>query len=253
MTREMRAPDGAFFSSLDADSEGEEGKFYVWSRDEVRALLVRRRIRGRRAALGARWRRRISRAMPGTCALRDPARARSPRRSGLSVPEARRAARAREATLFAARAKRVRPGLDDKILTSWNALAIAGLARAARALDEPRVGGSRASGDRCAARDRLARRAPARDTQRTSARISTPISTTTRSCSTRCSSSCRRDFAARISTGHARSPTCCSRSSRTARTAASSSRATITSVSTIAPSPDPTMRRRPATASPRRR
>ncbi len=57
----------------------------------------------------------------------------------LSIPLAEAAARldAAKAALFAARAKRVRPGLDDKILTSWNALAIAGLARAARALDVP--------------------------------------------------------------------------------------------------------------------
>ena len=71
----------------------------------------------------------------------EPARARrrskrSRRCSGFRWPDARaRLARAKS-TLFAARSKRVRPGLDDKILTSWNALAIAGLARAARALDE---------------------------------------------------------------------------------------------------------------------
>jgi len=59
--------------------------------------------------------------------------------SALSIPPAEAAARlaTARAVLFAARATRVRPGLDDKILTSWNALAIAGLARAARALDQP--------------------------------------------------------------------------------------------------------------------
>ena len=135
MTREMRAPDGAFFSSLDADSEGEEGKFYVWTRDEVRSLLAsdvyavaapRYGLDGAPNFEGHAWNLRVSEAL-GDIAAR------------LSIPRAEAAARldAAKAALFAARAKRVRPGLDDKILTSWNALAIAGLARAARACDRP--------------------------------------------------------------------------------------------------------------------
>ena len=135
LTREMRAADGAFFSSLDADSEGEEGRFYVWSRDEVRAALPAEdfAVAAPHWGLdappnfeGHAWNLRV------TIPLADVAAA-------LALPPAEATARLEraKATLFAARAKRVRPGLDDKILTSWNALAIAGLARAARALDEP--------------------------------------------------------------------------------------------------------------------
>ena len=136
--REMRADDGAFYSSLDADSEGEEGKFYVWTPDEARALLSPDEWAVAAPYLRPRPARRISRATRGTCACVEPldARRRPARRSrcptrrrGSSAPRRRCSPRART---------RVRPGLDDKMLTSWNALAIAGLARAARALDEPR-------------------------------------------------------------------------------------------------------------------
>jgi len=136
MTREMRADDGAFFSSLDADSEGEEGKFYVWSRDEARALLAPElhALAAPHYGLdrapnfeGHAWNLRVRAPLADVAAL-------------LSIPldEAARRLADAKAALFAARATRVRPGLDDKVLTSWNALAIAGLARAARALDEPR-------------------------------------------------------------------------------------------------------------------
>ena len=86
--------------------------------------------------------------------------------SGCRSPRRRRGSSARARRCSRRGAKRVRPGLDDKILTSWNALAIAGLARAARALDEPRFGDLARRGDRCAARHRVARRAPARDTRK---------------------------------------------------------------------------------------
>jgi uncharacterized protein YyaL (SSP411 family) len=135
MTREMRAPEGAFYSSLDADSEGEEGKFYVWTREEARALVhdadwaVAAPHWGLDAAPnfeGHAWHLRV--AVP----LDDLAR-----RQGIPVAEAQARVERASAALFAAREARVRPGRDDKILTSWNALAIAGLARASRALDEP--------------------------------------------------------------------------------------------------------------------
>jgi hypothetical protein len=135
LTREMRAPDGAFFSSLDADSEGEEGRFYVWSRDEVARLLPPDDYAVAAPHYGLdrppnfedhAWNLRVTVPLAEIAA-----------QLGVSLPDAQARLASAAAALFAARSLRVRPALDDKILTSWNALAIAGLARAARALDEP--------------------------------------------------------------------------------------------------------------------
>src|SRR5262249_8961367 len=115
MENEMRAPDGAFWSSLDADSEGEEGRFYVWSADEVRALLPADQYAVAAGHFGLdgppnfedhAWHLRI--AAPRDAVAAD---------LGIAPAEAAaRLARAK-AALFAVRSKRVRPGLDDKILT----------------------------------------------------------------------------------------------------------------------------------------
>ncbi len=126
LLREMTSPEGAFYSSLDADSEGEEGKFYVWDRARSRALADARRVGAGGTALGTR----------GTAELRKPALASQalPRHWRQVKPALLESARAK---LFAAREKRIRPGLDDKVLTAWNALMIEGLAHAARLLERP--------------------------------------------------------------------------------------------------------------------
>jgi len=136
MTREMQAPDGAFYSSLDADSEGEEGKFYVWSSEEAKAAVSPSEWTVAKSYFGFdgppnfeghAWNLRVAATLPDIA-----------RRLGISLPDAQTRLGGAKIALFQARAKRVRPGLDDKILTSWNALAIAGLARAARAQNLPR-------------------------------------------------------------------------------------------------------------------
>ena len=120
LQREMAAPEGAFYSALDADSEGEEGRFYVWDRAEARGLLTPQES----APAGRCW------GLDGPpnfenrlwhLRLAEP-----PDENELALLESARA------RLFAARARRVRPGCDDKILTAWNALTIEGLAHAAR-------------------------------------------------------------------------------------------------------------------------
>ena len=132
---EMRSPQNAFYSSLDADSEHEEGKFYVWTREEICALLNDDEYAVASAHWGLdgppnfeheRWHLRV------VSPLADVARTLS---IDVTAAEAR-IDRAR-AKLLAARALRVRPGRDDKVLTSWNALVIAALARAGRIFGRP--------------------------------------------------------------------------------------------------------------------
>jgi uncharacterized protein len=127
--REMRGPEGGFYSALDADSEGVEGRYYVWSAAELRAVL------GEDAEAAIAW---LGVSEQGN--FLDPHHP----QPGLNVlqdrgPSPDDAARERiRSRLLAAREGRVRPELDDKRLTSWNALMISALADAGAALQEPR-------------------------------------------------------------------------------------------------------------------
>jgi uncharacterized protein YyaL (SSP411 family) len=144
LLREMQDPAGGFYSSFDADSEGHEGRFYVWTREQVAASLAP----GDAALFNARYGLDRPANFEGTwhlVAAREITELAADGQSGNAAELAQRLAVAR-AALFAVRSRRVAPGRDDKILASWNALAIHGLADAARALQEPRFaeGASRA-------------------------------------------------------------------------------------------------------------
>ena len=130
--REMSAPDGGFYSSLDADSDGEEGKFYVWSRAELDAALG-----GDDAALAADyWGVTANGNFEGKNILHVPNEpATVAARHGISVAELRARLASVAHELLAARNTRVRPARDDKILASWNGLMLRALAEAARAFD----------------------------------------------------------------------------------------------------------------------
>jgi uncharacterized protein len=127
LKREMTTEEGAFCASLDADSEGEEGKFYVWSYDEV--------IRQLGIEDGEFFARHYDVTPAGNFEGRNILnRLKSPPRS--DADETRLAALRDK--LLSVRATRVRPGLDDKVLADWNGLMIAALANAGAMLDEPR-------------------------------------------------------------------------------------------------------------------
>jgi uncharacterized protein YyaL (SSP411 family) len=125
--REMRAPEGGFYAALDADSGGIEGRFYVWTVAELEALLAED------AAPGIAW---LGLTEEGN--FQDPHHP----QTGLNVltdrgPRPDRDTRERiRARLLETRETRERPGLDDKRLTSWNALMIAALADAGAAVPD---------------------------------------------------------------------------------------------------------------------
>ncbi|HUN08370.1 MAG TPA: thioredoxin domain-containing protein [Aggregatilineales bacterium] len=129
--REMTAPEGGFYSATDADSEGEEGKFFVWSQVELEALLAE----DAPAAL-AYWGVTPRGNFEGHNILNVPNDEETvAARLKIPVADLRAAvARARE-ILYAERTLRVSPALDDKILTGWNGMMLASLAEAARVLD----------------------------------------------------------------------------------------------------------------------
>ncbi len=127
---ELRDPAGGFWSALDADSEGEEGRFYVWTPDQLRDALADSDVDADRVAGLLQVTRRGS-FEHGSSVLRLSAPFDTlPADDQLLLDEAL-------PLLRQARSRRVRPGLDDKVLTAWNALAISGLARAASAFDQP--------------------------------------------------------------------------------------------------------------------
>ncbi|MEU8245304.1 thioredoxin domain-containing protein [Nonomuraea sp. NPDC048916] len=121
MLRELRTAEGGFASALDADSEGEEGRFYVWSPEQLREVL---------GADDGAWAAEVF-EVTGTFEHGTPV---------LQLPEdpadIARLGSVR-ARLLAARARRVRPGRDDKVVASWNGLAIAALAETGTVFDRP--------------------------------------------------------------------------------------------------------------------
>jgi uncharacterized protein len=132
--RDMRSPGGAFYSSLDADSQGHEGRFYVWNPAEVQTLLSgeeyaafsRRFGLDRPANFEGEWHLHTYAPINDVAAALEE----SPQTVNARIESAR-------AKLLRARNLRVWPARDEKILTAWNALMIKGLAIAARVLKRP--------------------------------------------------------------------------------------------------------------------
>ena len=135
IAREMTSDEGAFYSSLDADSEGEEGKFYVWTADEVNQHL------GDEAALFSEY---YHVTPPGNwedeknILYVDASDSTFAAQRKLSVADLQQHLQKSKQILLKARSQRVRPGLDDKSLTAWNALMLNGYVDAYRTFSEPR-------------------------------------------------------------------------------------------------------------------
>lgn len=136
LLREMQDPGGAFWSSTDADSEGEEGKFFVWTPQELQQVLGSQKGRFASLYFGVtplgnfeHGRSALHLAMDAQQAARD---------AGLENEDLNQVLAEIKTKLYETRSKRIPPGTDDKILVGWNGLVIDALAYAGRALGEPR-------------------------------------------------------------------------------------------------------------------
>lgn len=134
--REMTSKDGGFYSSINADSQGEEGRFYVWTSKETDSLLDKnpaRLIKAYYHITGAGNWEDGENILYRNPAINDTAFA---EQHQLNVNEWRAILQKAKALLFKARASRIRPTTDNKILTSWNALMLKGYVDAYRALGD---------------------------------------------------------------------------------------------------------------------
>jgi uncharacterized protein YyaL (SSP411 family) len=135
LEREMISPEGGFYAAQDADSEGEEGKFFVWTPAEVDALLPPDRSRLLKAHFNIRPGGNFEHGATVLEVVREVEEL--ARDANLETEKVARELDEAKRTLHSARAKRVPPGRDDKILAGWNGLMIRGLAFAARAFGKP--------------------------------------------------------------------------------------------------------------------
>src|SRR5712692_948935 len=143
VSRDMTSPGGGFYSAEDADSEGEEGKFYLWTEGEIRKVLPKSDadlfVKAFGVEAGGNFTDPFGKQKVGANILRRTKPIKN-LAAELKMPEADLQTRLETSRqkLFAVREQRVHPGKDDKILTDWNGLMIAAFARGAQVLDEPK-------------------------------------------------------------------------------------------------------------------
>ena len=133
--REMTSPEGGFYSSQDADSEGEEGKFFLWTPAEAQAAVhdeALAKIAARYFDISAEGNFEGRNILNRTIDLADASKL-----FGMPAHDLARAIESIKARMFTAREQRIKPGRDEKVLAAWNAMMIAALAEGSRALGDP--------------------------------------------------------------------------------------------------------------------
>jgi len=141
--RDMTHPEGGFYSAEDADSEGEEGKFYLWDADELRNVLDKKEsdfaIKVFSIADDGNWIDESKGMMPGTNILHlNKSTTELANEFNLSEDDFKRKLESVRKKIFLYREKRIHPHKDDKVLTDWNGLMISALAKASQAFGDDR-------------------------------------------------------------------------------------------------------------------